>query len=129
MDKKNINEKGFIEEVGLMIGGLFFLILLFSAFFVRFQSSQSVVSGIVYNTRTNNAISGNTTFAVRASVDTYVNQSNESDFCLPPHSPYEALVKKAAADKSVKVIITAHKYFALQSPITCRANVIVTQVK
>jgi hypothetical protein len=132
------SQDGFIEEFGLVLIIVlvvgFFISIFFTAFFVRFQASQSVVSGIVYNTETNHAVSGKTTFSVRASVDTYVyhdqnGNTNESSFCLPPHSPYEALIEKAAADKNIKVVVTAHKYFAIQSPFTCQPNVTVTEEK
>ena len=116
------------DEIASTLIVLFLIVAFFFAiFFVRFKASQSVVSGIVYNTEVGHAISGNTTFSVRASVDTYVSQNNESNFCLPPHSPYLALVEKAAADKNIKVQVTANKYFAIQSPFTCHRNVIVQE--
>lgn len=138
MQVKKLSEAGFIEEIGLVLivvlAVAFFVGIFFAAIFVRFQASDSVVSGIVYNTQTNAAISGKTTFAVRASVDTYIyhnkdGSTNESDFCLPPHSRYETLIEKAAADKNIKVVVTSHKFFAVQSPFTCQANVTVTEEK
>lgn len=116
-----------------MVGALF-VVLLIVVFFVALfsigaKTSEERVSGIVYNTKNDHALTGNTTFSVRASVDTYVSSSNESSYCLPPHSPYIALVNKAAEDKTVKVVVTAKKYFALQAPWTCRANVTVTEEK
>lgn len=123
------SEQGFIEEFGILLVLGFFLCLFLAMFCVRFQASQSVVSGIVYNTETNSAISGKTTFAIRASVDTYISQDNESYFCLPAHSPYESLIEKAAANKNIKVIVTAGKYFAIQSPFTCQSNVTVKEEK
>lgn len=122
------DQRGFIAEVGLGLVVIFFVALFLSLFFVRFKASQSDVSGIVYNTELHHLVSGNTTFSVRAGIDTYVNQNNESDFCLPPHSPYTELVKKAAADKTIKVDVVANKYFAIQAPWTCKDNVTVTRV-
>lgn len=123
------NQKGFIEVVGALIVALlvigFFALLLC----IRFKGSQEVVSGIAYNTTNNSFISGNTHFSVRAGIDTYVNQNNESDYCLPPHSPYIALVNRAAENKDIKIVVTAKKYFAIQAPWTCRANITVTEVK
>ena len=121
------NQEGFIEAMFAVLAGLFVLAIFLSLFFVRFQASQSVVSGIVYNTTNNSLISGNTHFCVRAGIDTYVNQSNQSCYCLPPHSPYIDLINKAAQDKTVKVIITSDKYFAIQSPFTCKNNVTVVK--
>lgn len=123
------NEKGFMELVGALLVLVLIVGFFVALFSIRFKMSEEVVSGIVYNTKTGHAISGNTTFAVRAGVDTYVSQNNESTYCLPPHSPYEKLVEKAAADKTVKVVVTAKKYFAIQAPWTCRANVTVTEEK
>lgn len=115
------------EGIGVMFVLLIIAALVFSAFFVRFKPSDDVVSGIVYNTKNNTLIGGKTTFSVRASVDTYTNDSNESDFCLPPNSPYKDLVNKAAEDKTIKVIVHENKYFAIQAPWVCNANVTVTE--
>ncbi len=94
--------------------------------FVRVNLSDNVVSGIVYNTSTNNFISGNTSFSVRASVDTYTKKSNESTFCLPKGSKYEALVIKAAEDKGVRVKVHESKIFKFPvSPWYCADNVTV----
>lgn len=123
------DESNIFGAIGIFLVLLFIAALFFSAFFVRFHASQSEVSGIVYNTEISHAISGKTTFSVRAGVDTYVSENNESDFCLPKGSKYLALVEKAANDKNIKVDVTANKYFAIQSPFTCHDNVIVTEVK
>lgn len=123
-------EEGFIGEavgilivLGLVVG---FFWLLAS---IKWQTSDDVVSGIVYNNSNDALISGNTTFSIRASVDTYVNSSNESDFCLPAGSPYIPLVKQAAADKNIKVTVTASKKFEIMSPWGCMDNVTVTRNK
>lgn len=120
--------------IGIVLVVLFVIAIFFAAFFVRFKASQSVVSGIVYNTEVGHVVSGKTTFSVRASVDSFIyhnsdGSTNESDFCLPPHSPYLALIKKAAANKNIKVDVTSNKFFAIQSPFTCHSNVIVTEEK
>ena len=123
------SQDGFIEVLGaLFVIGFVFLVF-FSIFFVRFSGRNEEVSGIVYNTSYNHLISGNATFSVRAGIDTYVSQENQSTYCLPPNSPYLALVRKAAADKNVKVIVTTDKYFSIQAPWTCHNNVKVTEVK
>lgn len=120
------NERGFVAELVITTLVLCFFMLVFGT---RFKASEERVSGIVYNTKVGHALTGNTTFSVRASVGTYVSDTNASDYCLPPHSPYEKLIEKAAADKTVKVVVTAKKYFAVQAPWTCRANVKVTEEK
>lgn len=50
---------------------------------VRLQTSDNVVSGIVYNNQNNSIFGGNTYFRVRASENTVVTGENTSKFCLP----------------------------------------------
>ena len=95
--------------------------LLFS---VRLQTSDNVVSGIVYNNQNNSIFGGNTYFRVRASENTVVTKENTSKFCLPPNSPYIKLVNEAAKDKNVKVVVTSSKVFTMVlSPWHCVDNV------
>lgn len=124
------NQKGFI---GVIVAILLILVLvvfpIFALFAVRFNLSNERVSGIVYNTTNDRAISGATCFSVRAGENTYVNQNNTSSYCLPKGSQYIGLVNKAAEDKRVKVVVVAHKYFAVQAPWTVYPNVTVTEGK
>ena len=95
--------------------------LLFS---VRLQTSDNVVSGIVYNNQNNSIFTGNTYFSIRASENTVVTKENTSKFCLPPNSPYIKLVNEAAKDKNVKVVVTSSKVFTMVlSPWHCVDNV------
>lgn len=95
--------------------------LLFS---VRLQTSDNVVSGIVYNNQNNSIFGGNTYFRVRASENTVVTGENTSKFCLPPNSPYIKLVNEAAKDKNIKVVVTSSKVFTMvPSPWHCVDNV------
>lgn len=123
------NQKGFIEIVGALFVLLLIIAFFFSIFCVRFKTHNEVVSGIAYNTSNDSLIAGNTDFSVRAGENTYVSQENQSSYCLPPHSPYKALVNKAAEDKRIKIVVTAKKYFAIQAPWTCKNNVVVTEEK
>lgn len=91
--------------------------------------SEQNVSGIVYNTKNNSIISGNTTFSIRASENTYVSEENKSSYCLPPNSQYKELVNKAARDKRIKVVVATSKYFKLKAPWTCVDNVKVERVR
>lgn len=120
-----LNNRGFL---GVVVG-VFFVLLFLAMFLVSFKPNNEVVSGIVYNTSYSHLFTGNTHFSVRASEATYVSEENRSSYCLPPNSPYLPLIKKAAEDKRVKVVVTADKYFALQAPWTCKNNVRVTEVK
>lgn len=95
--------------------------LLFS---VRLQTSDNVVSGIVYNNQNNSIFTGNTYFSIRASENTVVTKENTSKFCLPPNSPYIKLVNEAAKDKNIKVVVTSSKVFTMvPSPWHCVDNV------
>jgi len=124
------NQQGFIEEAMMVIMGIFsvgLILLLVLAPFIKWQPSEDLVSGIVYNNTNNSWPNGNTSFSIRASTDTYVNAKNESSYCLPKGSPYIPLVKEAAANKDVKVVVTTKKVFKLASPFTCVDNVVVTR--
>ena len=114
------------EDVTLGCMGLIFLAFfafIGVAIFSNWAWSEDNVSGIVYNTTNNGFIAGNTDFKVRAAVDTYVNESNESSYCLPKGSPYIALVNEAARDKNIKVQVTTTKGFWFKMPWTCINNV------
>ena len=91
---------------------------------IRWETSESVASGIVYNNRNNDILSGNTYFSVRASETTVVTEENKSEFCLPPNSPYIKLVNEAARDKNVKVVVIKSKIFMMVSaPWGCADNI------
>ena len=90
----------------------------------RIAISEHNVSGIAYNVSNNTFISGNTHFSIRASEDTYVSGENRSSYCLPPNSPYIALVNEAAKDKSIKLNIQTEKNFeVVAAPWVCADNV------
>lgn len=115
---------GLIALVGVLIA-LFVIALVLSPF-TRWEYSEDNVSGIVYSTTNNGVISGKTSFKIRASVDTYINEDNTSAYCLPKNSPYKDLINKAAADKSIKVQVTTKKGFWFKAPWTCIDNVTVS---
>ena len=125
------NEDGFIAEFLIFTGVVVFILgFVLALCCINIKLSSDVVSGIVYNTEYDAAISGNTVFSVRAGENTPVTTENRSSYCLPPHSPYTALIKRAAQDKRVKVVVTANKFgFRLAAPWTCIDNVSVTEVK
>lgn len=126
------NEKGFIEELGifLMLAFVVFIIMLIPFFiFTGIKFSNETVSGIAYNTTNDRFISGATMFSVRASEATYVNENTKSTYCLPPNSPYKALVNRAAADKRIKIVVSDRKHFVVKAPWTCYDSVTVTEVK
>lgn len=97
---------------------------------IRIETSNQNVSGIVYNVKNDGFISGNTTFSVRAAVDTLVTEENESSYCLPGNSPYKTLVNEATENKEIKLVVKTEKMFRVMSaPWECADNVTVTRVK
>lgn len=97
---------------------------------IRIATSEQNVSGIAYNVKNDSFISGNSRFSLRAAVDTYVTEENQSSYCLPPDSPYIALVNEAAENKDIKLSVKTTKVFKLVSaPWVCVDNVTVTKVK
>ncbi len=123
------NQKGFVEVVAGLFVFLIIVAVLLVPFVVRFKMSNSVVSGIAYNTSNNRFISNATQFSVRAGENTPVDDTNRSTFCLPPNSPYIDIVNRAAKDKRIKIEVEAKKYFTLKAPWTCQPNVTVKEVK
>lgn len=118
-----------IKTIGMLLIVLLILSILPFLIFTRWEWSEDLVSGIVYNNTNNATLSGNTHFNIRAAVDTYVSEENVSSYCLPPGSPYQALINKAAADKTVKVVVTTQKGFWFKLPWTCISNVKVEEQK
>lgn len=119
------NQNGFVEIIVVLL----ILAFVFALVFVRFKASNEVVSGIVYNTTNDRLISGATCFSVRAGENTPVTEENKSSYCLPKNSQYKELVNKAAADKRIKVTVSATKFFTAKAPWTVYPNVTVTEVK
>lgn len=113
--------RNFLEYI---LAALTVAVPLYLLFSVRLQTSDNVVSGIVYNNQNNSIFGGNTYFRVRASENTVVTKENTSKFCLPPNSPYIKLVNEAAKDKNIKVVVTSSKVFTMvPSPWHCVDNV------
>jgi hypothetical protein len=113
--------RNFLEYI---LAALTVAVPIYLLFSVRLQTSDNVVSGIVYNNQNNSIFGGNTYFRVRASENTVVTKENTSKFCLPPNSPYIKLVNEAAKDKNIKVVVTSSKVFTMvPSPWHCVDNV------
>lgn len=122
-----MNQRGFLAGIVIII---VIAVSLFSIVTMRFALSEQVVSGVVYNTKNNKFISGNTSFSIRASENTYVSEENRSSYCLPPNSQYKDLVNRAAENKDIKVVVTTKKFFKTWvAPWTCVSNVTVEEKK
>ena len=119
--------RNFLEYI---LAALTVAVPIYLLFSVRLQTSDNVVSGIVYNNQNNSIFTGNTYFRIRASENTIVTGENISRFCLPPNSPYIKLVNEAAKDKNIKVVVTSSKVFTMVlSPWHCVDNVKVERLK
>ena len=69
------------------------------------KTGEDVVSGIIYNAQFNDWPTENTTFQVRAAAEMAVTEDTSPTYCLPKGSQYESIVREAAEDKSIKVIV------------------------
>lgn len=130
------NQKGSIGSGLLGVFGVLLVLFLifqglYTLFKIRWQTSESVVSGIVYNVRNDEFISGNTSFSIRAAVDTVVTEENKSSYCLPSGSPYIELINRASEDKEIKVIVRTSKvpFTIAEGATTCMPNVTVEEIK
>lgn len=112
------------EFLGYMLTILIIATPIYCVLLIRWQASENIVSGIVYNNQNDSLLGGNTYFSVRASENTVVTKENASKFCLPPNSPYIKLVNEAAKNKNIKVVVTSNKVFTIaSSPWQCVDNV------
>ena len=95
---------------------------------VRWETSEDLVSGIVYNNTNNAIITGNTEFKIRASAEMNADKNTSRTYCLPPNSKYIPLVKEAAANKNIKLVVTTKTgFYIAANPLACVENVIVTK--
>ncbi len=90
---------GCIVIVGVIIWGIWAL-----AHF-SWKTGEDIVSGIIYNAQFNDWPAENTTFQVRAAAEMAVTEETSPTYCLSKGSPYESIVREAAEDKSIKVIV------------------------
>lgn len=88
-----------IAIIGFIIWGVWAL-----AHF-SWKTGEDVVSGIIYNAQFNDWPAENTTFQVRAAAEMAVTEDTSPTYCLPKGSQYESIVREAAEDKSIKVIV------------------------
>lgn len=76
-----------------------------AVFHFSWQSSEEVVSGIVYDAHFDDWPAHNTTFKIRAAAEMAVTEGTSPTYCLPKGSQYEGIVREAAEDKNIKVIV------------------------
>lgn len=110
--------------VGIVVIGFFWALFHFS-----WQSSEEVVSGIVYDAHFNKWPANNTTFKIRAAAEMAVTEDTSPKYCLPSGSQYESIVREAAENKDIKVIVKVKQmppHFR-ESVFKCEDNVEVTK--
>ena len=90
---------GYIVIIGAIIFGVWALA------HISWQSSEEVVSGIVYDAHFNDWSTENTIFKVRAAAEMAVTEDTSPTYCLPKGSQYESVVREAAENKDIKVIV------------------------
>lgn len=117
---------GWVLLVALAAGSLF---LIAKIMCIDFRTQDEIVSGIVYDASFDELISGNTNFKIRAAAEMYTDENTSATYCLPRGSKYEELIRKAAGDKTVKVKVTAHKFFEVKNTVVdCPETVEVEEI-
>lgn len=106
-----------------------FIFVAVTLFRLDWTYEEEIVSGIVYDAKFDTPFGGNTEFKVRASADMAVTEYTSKTYCLPPKSRYEELVREAAADKDIKVVVRVKKVevHLKDNAYTCDDNVEVTR--
>lgn len=102
---------------------------IWALFHLSWQSSEEVVSGIVYDAHFNDWPANNTTFKIRAAAEMAVTEGTSPEYCLPSGSQYESVVREAAEDKDIKVVVKVKQmppHFR-ESVFKCEDNVEVTK--
>lgn len=96
---------------------------------LSWKSSEEVVSGIVYDAHFDDWPGHNTTFKIRAAAEMAVTEGTSSTYCLPSGSQYESIIREAAEDKDIKVIVRVKQmspHFR-EGVFKCEDNVEVTK--
>lgn len=79
--------------------------VVWALFHLSWQASEEVVSGIVYDAHFDDWPAHNTTFKIRAAAEMAVTEETSPTYCLPSGSQYESIVREAAENKDIKVIV------------------------
>lgn len=113
----------------MIIGGVVVVVTIVVAvtvpLIIDVNFGDNVASGVVYNASFNKWPSGRATFGIRATENTVITQENASTFCLPKGSKYTELIRKAAEDKSVKLVVEKKSGIYWHVIFGCSDNVIV----
>lgn len=79
--------------------------VVWASLYFSMQLSEEVVSGIVYDAHFDTWPGHNTRFKVRAAAEMAVTKDTSPTYCLPSGSQYESVVREAAEDKDIKVVV------------------------
>ena len=110
-----------------IIGAIIWVV--WAVFHFSMQLSEEVVSGIVYDAHFDDWPAHNTTFKIRAAAEMAVTEETSPTYCLPSGSQYESVVREAAENKDIKVIVKVKQmppHFR-EGVFKCEDNVEVTK--
>lgn len=110
-----------------IIGAIIWVV--WAVFHFSMQLSEEVVSGIVYDAHFDDWPAHNTTFKIRAAAEMAVTEETSPTYCLPSGSQYESVVREAAENKDIKVIVKVKQmppHFR-EGVFKCEGNVEVTK--
>ena len=96
---------------------------------LSWQADEEVVSGIVYDAHFDDWPAHNTTFKIRAAAEMAVTEGTSTTYCLPNGSQYESIVREAAEDKDIKVVVRVKQmppHFR-EGVFKCEGNIEVTK--
>ena len=96
---------------------------------LSWKTSEDVVSGIVYDAHFDDWPTHNTTFKIRAAAEMAVTEETSPTYCLPSGSQYESIVREAAENEDIKVVVRVKQmppHFR-ESVFKCEDNVEVTK--
>lgn len=113
----------FAAIAGAVIWGIWAL------FHLSWQASEAVVSGIVYDAHFDDWPAHNTTFKIRAAAEMAVTEGTSPTYCLPSGSQYESIIREAAEDKDIKVVVRVKQMLPhfREGVFKCEDNVEVTK--
>lgn len=129
MKNKTVNGGVVLTLVALIaiVGAIIWAV--WAMFHFSWQASEEVVSGIVYDAHFDDWPAHNTTFKIRAAAEMAVTEETSPTYCLPSGSQYESVVREAAENKDIKVIVKVKQmppHFR-EGVFKCEDNVEVTK--
>lgn len=129
MKKKEVSGSVLLTAVAVIVAFGVIIWGIWALLHFSMQLSEEVVSGIVYDAHFDDWPAGNTTFKIRAAAEMAVTEETSPTYCLPSGSQYESIVREAAENKDIKVIVRVKQmppHFR-EGAFKCEDNVEVTK--